>query len=105
MRYLFLTISLLVMFTHSAPGFAAKGVGTNRLHTQLMKLPVAQKQALMRHLINRSGKSCSLVQVQKFDRFNEFRAAIHVVICAEGTYAVVIKTDDRGTTDVIKIRD
>ncbi len=104
MRQLALAIALLVMLTHGGPAVAGTVQATNRLHTAIMKMPRAKQAAIMKHLINSAGKTCSLVQSRKFDRYNEIRTAIHVVVCAEGTYAVVIKTDDRGTTDVIKIR-
>lgn len=104
MMKLAFAIAFLIMFTHSAPVFAAGAKATNRLHTSLMKMPRAKQAEIMKYLINRSGYSCSFVQLQKFDRFNEKRTAIHVVVCAEATYVVIIKTDNRGSTDVIKIR-
>lgn len=105
MRPLVLAIAMFVLFAHGAPVSAASGTyATNRLHASLMRMPKAQKAATMRYLINLSGNVCSSVQLQKFDRFNEIRTAIHVVVCAEGTYVVIIKTDDKGTTDVRKIR-
>ncbi len=105
MGKLALAIAILIMFTHSAPVFAAGGKAvSNRLHSSIMKMPRAKQAATMKYLIKLSGHSCSSVQSQKFDRFNEIRTAIHVVVCAEATYVVIIKTDNRGTTDVRKIR-
>lgn len=101
-----LALALWIGVAHTPPVSAAtNGIyASNRLHASLMRMPKAQKAATMRYLIRLSGNVCSLVQMQKFDRFNEVRTAIHVVVCAEGTYVVVIKTDDKGTTDVRKIR-
>ena len=102
MRQLALAIAVLVLFSHSAPVAAAQKQ-TNRLHASLMNLSKAKRAEIMKYLINRSGQYCSRVQLNKFDRFNEKMTAIHVVLCAEGKYVVVIRTDQRGTSDVIKI--